>query len=72
MNEYYFDGDRGYCINYRDDYIVDNSYENNFENVNKYDDSHGYGYGYNNNYKSHYFRREQGESCSYSNNRDHM
>lgn len=69
MDEYYFDGNRGYRINYRSDYIVDNGYENNFENVNKYDDS--YGYGYNNNYKSHYFRREQGESCCYSNNRDH-
>ena len=40
MKEYYFVGDKGYRIYYRDDYIVDNSYENNFENVNKYEDSH--------------------------------
>ena len=34
MDEYYFDGNRGYRINYRSDYIVDNGYENHFENVN--------------------------------------
>ena len=71
MKEYYFVGDKGYRIYYRDDYIVDDSYENSFENVNKYEDSHGYGYGYNNNYKSHTSQREQGESCCYSNYRDH-